>query len=398
MVIRLHLNESPYGVPDDILRKALDPAGLDVNRYPQRERTALLRELYAAYASRGAGEIALSADQVVATNGADEAIDITVLALRPRIEQVVILPPTFSEYPRAARLAGVKVTGVPLVESSPAAGQAARETAGRREPGRGEVGRGAAAGRGGPGCAIDLDRLTEACRRTPSLVFICSPNNPTGGLLAAREALQALTSLPTPAWVAVDEAYWEFAGTTLLPELGRHPNLIILRTMSKAFCLAGIRLGYALASPELARALNRTRMVFNIDSMTAAVAVAALREPGYVREVVTRVVEGRRHLIERLSALPGVTPYPSRANFVFCRVPRPATEVVRAMEERGVLVRHYPKEPTLSHHIRISVGTPEETGRCLEALQESIRSEQPAAQLPSHHLPGGRRGWSRRTS
>jgi len=367
MVIRLHLNESPYEVPGNILRKALDPAGLEMNRYPRRERTALLRELYAAYASRGAGGVAPSADQVVPTNGADEAIDITVLALRPRIEQVVILPPTFSEYPRAAHVAGVKVTEVPLVESAPAAGEAGRAAADR-----GEGGRGASAGCGEAGYAIDLDRLTEACRRAPSLVFICSPNNPTGGLLAARDALQVLASLRTPVWVAVDEAYWEFSGTTLLPDLRLHPNLIILRTMSKAFCLAGIRLGYALASPELARTLDRTRMVFNIDSMTAAVAAEALRESGYVREVVARVVEGRRRLIEGLSALPGVTPYPSRANFVLCRVPRPAAEVVRAMEERGVLVRHYPKEPALSHHIRISVGTPEETGRCLEALRESI--------------------------
>jgi len=388
MVIRLHLNESPYEVPGNILRKALDPAGLEMNRYPRRERTALLRELYAAYASRGAGGVAPSADQVVPTNGADEAIDITVLALRPRIEQVVILPPTFSEYPRAAHVAGVKVTEVPLVESAPAAGEAGRAAADR-----GEGGRGASAGCGEAGYAIDLDRLTEACRRAPSLVFICSPNNPTGGLLAARDALQVLASLRTPVWVAVDEAYWEFSGTTLLPDLRLHPNLIILRTMSKAFCLAGIRLGtmskafclagirlgYALASPELARTLDRTRMVFNIDSMAAAVAAEALRESGYVREVVARVVEGRRRLTEGLSALPGITPYPSRANFVLCRVPGPAAEVVRAMEKRGVLVRHYPKEPALFHHIRISVGTPEETSRCLEVLQESIGPGEPAA-------------------
>ncbi len=345
-MLRLHMNETSYQMPAEVLDAVLRRAGTDLNRYPE-PGVPEVRRRYAAYAGAGAGLTgarALPPEQVVATTGADEAIDLTVLALRQVVRQVIVMPPTFTEYARAARLAGLDVVEVPLTG----------------------------------GWSIDVEGLVAAARRAPSLVFICSPNNPTGNCVAVREALEALDALDDPGaqrdeaggtWVAVDEAYWEFAGETLLPELARRPRLVILRTMSKAFCLAGIRMGFALAGPELARRFDGTRMYFNIGSLTAAVAAAALAEPGYVRDVVEAVRAGRDRLTAGLRSIPGLHPYPSLTNFVLCRTGRPGPDIARELEERGILVRAYPSAPALKHHLRITVGTPQEVERCLDALR-----------------------------
>jgi len=251
------------------------------------------------------------------------------------------MPPSFSEYPRAARLAGLPVAEVPLTGAS---------------------------------FEVDLGGVAAAMRAGPSLVYLCSRNNPTGNPLDVPAVLDLAAEAGSGSWVAVDEAYWEFAGRTVLGELARRPNLIILRTMSKAFCLAGIRMGYALAGPQAIARLDRARMLFNVDALSAAVAMAALRDPAYVTGVVARVVAARERLTAGMADLPGVRPLPSATNFVLAEVPAPAVRVAGAMEERGVLVRHYPRSPELSRHLRITVGTPDEVDHCLKVLRDSLQS------------------------
>ncbi|MHB0886991.1 MAG: histidinol-phosphate transaminase [Bacillota bacterium] len=345
--LRLHLNESAYPAPPGLVERALAAAGGRLNRYPEVDLNRL-RTLYADYsnASAGlAGDGAVRPEQVVPTNGGDEAILNTVLTLRPQVRQIVVMPPTFSEYARAAGVAGLPVVEVPL-------------TLDRR---------------------VDLERLEATVRAAPSLVFICDPNNPTANLLGAGEVLAALTRANPETFVAVDEAYWEFAaqdpsdrGRTLAGLMAGHPNLIILRTMSKAFSLAGARLGFIVAPTGLAKRLESIRMVFNINVVTLAVAEELLADPAYVRDVTARVIAGRRRLAQGLSKIRGVSPYPSWTNFVFARTSRPAADVVQGMQARGVLIRHYPKDEGLSHHIRVAVGTPDEIDRCLEALTATM--------------------------
>jgi len=340
-LLRLHLNESPYRLPEDRLERVLAGAAATLNRYPERA-VDLLRERYAAYAgasAQRAAQVGPSPGQVVPTNGGDEAINLTVITLRPLVRQVVVLTPTFPEYSRAARLAGLDVVEVPLA---------------------------------GQDYHIDLDGLSEALRRAPSLVFVCSPNNPTGNLLDTLEALDVIAAAPGPAWVAVDEAYWEFAGETVLAELDRRENLVVIRTMSKAFCLAGARLGFALAAPALSRQLETARMLFNVDALTAAVGAAALDDPAYVRDVVAAVAEARERLAAGLGGLPGIVPYPSRANFVFVRTQRPGPDLARALALRGILVRAYPDVPDLLHRLRVTVGAPEEVDRSLSAFADAL--------------------------
>ena len=352
--IRLHLNESPYEVPPELIDRALAAARVGLNRYPETA-AARLQAAYADYTNASAGldgavgggesREAVRPDQVVPANGGDEAINLTVQALRPLIRQVVVMPPTFSEYARAAGVAGRRVVEVPLTRNH----------------------------------HVDLAALTEAVSKGPSLIFICDPNNPTGNPLEAATVLEALTRARPDTFVAVDEAYWEFAtdepygrGRTVVGLVARHPNLIVLRTMSKAFSLAGARLGFAIAAPDVARRLEDARMPFNINSLTAAIAEEVLRDPVHVREVTARVVAGRRRLAEGLAAIPGVAPHPSLTNFVLARTDPPADEVFEAMKARGVLIRHYPRRKDLSHHIRVAVGTPDEIDRCLRALAETM--------------------------
>jgi len=345
--LRLHLNESPYEVPPELVERALAAARGRLNRYPE-EAAARLRTLYADYTNASAGlsgADAIQAEQVVPANGGDEAILHTVLALRPTVQQVVTTPPTFSEYARAAAVMGVPVVEVPLT----------------------------------PGHRVDLERLAAVVRSAPSLVFICDPNNPTGDFLGADEVLEALTQARPDTIVALDEAYWEFAartpgqrGRTLAGLIADHPNLIIIRTMSKAFSLAGARLGFTIASRDLASRLESVRMLFNINSLTAAVAEEALKDPTYMRTTAARIIAGRRRLAQGLAQIPGVSPHPSWTNFVLAHTERPAAEVFEAMKARGVLIRHYPKDEGLSHDIRVTVGRPDEIDRCLEALTEAM--------------------------
>ncbi len=345
--VRLHLNENSYPAPPELIERALAAARVRLNRYPEVD-LARLRGLYADYTNASAGlngGDAVLAEQVSPANGGDESILNTVLTLRPKVRQVVVLPPTFSEYARAAKVAGLPVAEVPLTRDY----------------------------------QVDLDRLTATVRAAPSLVFICDPNNPTGNLLGAGEILEAVTRANPDTFVAVDEAYWEFAaqapgerGRTLAGLVAGHPNLIVIRTMSKAFSLAGARLGFIIAAPGLARELDSIRMVFNINVLTLAVAEEVLSRPAFVSAAVARVIAGRRRLAQGLAGIPRVSPYPSWTNFVFARTSRPAAEVTQDMRARGILIRHYPKDEGLSHHIRVAVGTPDEIDRCLEALVETM--------------------------
>lgn len=350
VLVKLNSNESPYPVPEVLIDKAVARAAWRVNRYPAAP-PAELCALYAAYASESAGLTGrrrIEPDQVVPTNGGDEAIVMTVEAVRPLVRQVVVMPPTFSEYARAAQVAGLPVVEVPLTSDF----------------------------------RVDLDRLVDTVSRAPSLVFICDPNNPTGNRLDAPAALAALTRARPDTYVALDEAYWEFntddprePALTAVGLVADHPNLIVMRTMSKAFALAGARLGMVIAAPETAARVEGVRMLYNINAVSMAMGEVVLAERAYVGGIVARVIAGRRQLAAGLAGVTGLSPHPSWTNFVLAGTPRPAGEVAAAMQDRGILIRVFPDAPWMNRSIRISVGRPEEIGRCLEALSDVMEGD-----------------------
>jgi histidinol-phosphate aminotransferase len=320
-IVKLDANENLYG-PLPAVREAAATADLHI--YPDPEQVEL-RAAIAAY-------LRVDPDQVVAGAGSDDLIDVIIRLSGAR--EVVDAPPTFGMYGFLSRIAGARV-----IE--------AQRTA-------------------GPAFEPDIPAIARAVRGGARIVFLASPNNPTGNCLHP-EQIDALCHLDC--LVVVDEAYAEFSGTTALPLLERWSNLVILRTFSKWAGLAGLRIGYAIAHPELIRRMMAIKQPYNVNVAADAAARAALAHRAEILETVRCIVAERERMSGLVGRLGWLRPVPSEANFVLFHVEgRPAAEVALALRRKGVLVRYY-NRPGLQGYIRISAGRPEDTDRLLEALR-----------------------------
>jgi histidinol-phosphate aminotransferase len=322
---RLHANELPW-------RTLGDSSTAGLNRYPEPQPAALvarLSELYDVERSR-----------VLACRGSDEAIDLLVRAFcRAGVDSVLVTPPTFGMYAVAARIQGAGVETVPLRA---------------------------------PTFELDAAAVLDACRRNVKIVFLCSPNNPTGNRLAESELLQVIEGTAGRAIVVVDEAYVEFAdASSLARQLPRWPHLAVLRTLSKAYGLAGARCGALLADPDLVALVRRILPPYSIAQPTVE-AVAKLLGPAQIAAAGARialVLGERRRLAAALAANPRVERvWPSDANFLLCalRDVDPALERARAA---GLVLRDMRHHAVLGAAVRITVGTPAQNDRLLEALR-----------------------------
>jgi histidinol-phosphate aminotransferase len=299
--------------------------------YPQLNQERL-REALAGYAG-------VLPTQVLATCGADEAIDLLVRTFcEPGEDGIAILTPTYPMYARQAGVAGVAVreSALDLWES-------------------------------GDALAMARD-LGDA-----KLIFLCRPNNPTGTSLPV-EAVRALLQA-APGYLVLDEAYVEFADEPhgLAGWIGAEPRLIVLRTLSKAFGLAGIRLGYVLADAATIEVLDLVRLPFNVGVLTAQLAMRALADHEALKMSVRRVRAERQRLAERLAKLPGLEVVPSQANFLLVRVAG-SSELCRRLHGAGILVRDRSAVSGCGEAFRVTVGRPEENDRLLAALELCLES------------------------
>ncbi|GBD08178.1 Histidinol-phosphate aminotransferase [Candidatus Thermoflexus japonica] len=324
-LIRLHANENVYG-PSPRVYAALARGAW--HQYPDPQGRALRRAL-AEYTG-------LSPEWIALGNGADDVIDLLARLLVGPGRTALIVEPTFEMYALSVRWHGGKVL-----------------TLHRDEAFR-----------------ISLAELLEAVRRhRPAAVFLASPNNPDGALLPD-EILDAL--LAEDVMVIVDEAYFEFSGHTFAGRLPQHPNLVIVRTFSKWAGLAALRLGYALMHPELVRAYDEVRPPFHVNLAAQQAALASLEDRAYLLANVARLVAERERLYQALQAFPFLRPFPSRTNFILCRViGRDAHRLWEELLRRGILIRRY-TSPELRDYLRISVGRPEHTEALLRALTEIV--------------------------
>ncbi len=199
----------------------------------------------------------------------------------------------------------------------------------------------------------------------PKLVFLCSPNNPTGNSLS-REIVQKVAE--SAEYVVLDEAYVEFSGNSMLDMVRDFDNLIVLRSFSKFFALAGMRVGYAVCSTEIAEAIEKVRLPFGISHPAVETAIAALRSIDYYREIRDKIVAEREKLIENLKKIEWLEVYPSDANFVLVKAKKEG--VVEKLAEKGFIVRDASVIGLEGLHIRITVGKPEENEMLIEALKE----------------------------
>lgn len=330
--IRLNTNECPYPLPEAYVRDLAETvAGIPLNRYPDGEATALREAL--------ADHIGHPADGIWAANGSNEVIQHLCLAYGGTGRRALVFEPTYSLHSLVPRIAGMEI---------------ARERLGR--------------GFLLPPEAADLSR-----RHRASLTFVCSPNNPTG-TAQPNDAVAALCEAGE-GLVVVDEAYGEFADGSAAPLLADHPNLVVVRTLSKAFALAGARLGYCLAASEMVEELRVVRLPYHLSALTQAAGEAALRHAREALTIVDRVRSARERLAAGLNGLEGVRTYPSQANFILFETPREPSDLWRALLGRGVVVRDVSAAPGLDRCLRVTVGTEEENDAFLTALEASLREE-----------------------
>lgn len=320
--VLLNANESPWPPTDD--------GGLGLNRYPDPQPAALVDALAAQF---GVGR-----DQILVGRGSDEAIDLLTRAFcRAGEDAVVVMPPTFGMYAVCARIQGARVLEVPLDEDF----------------------------------AVDATALEAVAAQGVKLVYVCSPNNPSGGLVPRELITRWATALAGRALLVVDEAYIEFAGAPSCADLlGRHENLAILRTLSKAWSLAGARIGVLMASPEIVALLRRIMPPYPLPTPSIRAALATLSPAGRTRmaEQVAAIVRERDRVAGRLQATPGVTRVlPSRANFIAFRH-RDAARAYAHLAAHDVLLRDIGRYRGLAGCLRLSIGLPEHNERALALL------------------------------
>lgn len=321
---KLDFNEAPDDVPEEIRAEVLERLkGRRWGRYPEFGAPRLKKAI--------AESIGRSPDEIVASNGSGEAI-LAAVSVFAGGGTLVLAPPTFSLYGQIAAIAGARVVSV-------------RRT--------------------GTDFAVDEPAfLAEAARGVP---LLCSPNNPTGGVSGRAFVEKLLDAAPV---VLLDQAYVEFAEglDDLTGLVASRPNLVVFRTLSKAYAAAGFRIGYAVAPPDLAREIDKAVLPFNVDLAAEELALSLLARPDAARERVARVVKERERVIAALRAR-GCEVAPSRANFLLVAPKGSDAAAVReALRARGILVRNV--TALVPGRFRVSIGTPEENDLFLAALQE----------------------------
>ena len=323
-VIKLNTNENPYP-PSPKVFDAMASIGADaLRRYPQP-----MADDFRAVAARVHG---VRKDQVLAGNGSDDILQIALRSYCGPGDVLASPDPTYSLYPVLAELAEVRFLTVPW----------------------------------GPGWTLPSDALLGT---NPRAIFFANPNAPSGTVVAPAD-VSALASR-TEALVLVDEAYVDFADESCLPLLARHENVLISRTLSKGYGLAGLRFGYAIGHPSVIEQMAKVKDSYNCDAIAIAAASAALDDQPYAREQWMHVRQERARVTRELSAR-GFDVIPSQGNFVLATLPGavPAKPVYAAMKDRGVLVRFFDK-PGLNDKLRITIGTPDENAAMLAALDAS---------------------------
>jgi len=327
--VRLNTNECPHPLPDAFLNElAAAVRELPLHRYPDGNMRRLLRELAATAMHPLEG--------VWAANGSNEILTQLLQAYGGPGRRAVVFEPTYLLHRRLCMLTYTEVEELRL----------------------------------DGGFELADAQVGAAIAAAPDIVFVCSPNNPTGNAQPLSSIVAIAQGLPD-SLVIVDEAYGEFAPAGSAQALiAGNPNIAITRTFSKAFALAGARLGYALAAPAVIEDLRRVRLPYHLSALTQAAGLVALRHRGDASALLGAIRVQRDRITRELRSIAGVTVYPSDANFVLFVPPGNATDVWQALLDRGVLVRDL--TAVVPNALRVTAGTEVETGRFLDAIKEVL--------------------------
>ena len=327
--VKLNQNENPWDAPlrvkEEVLRRF---AARNWSRYPDFVPTTLHERLaqFAGWKPYG----------ILAGNGSNELIQAVLMVTVAAGKRVLISEPTFMLYRQVATVLGGEVESVSLTSY----------------------------------LKYDSEALLNTIEaRQPDVTIICSPNNPTGCVIdeaALRSILRAARGL-----VVIDEAYHEFAEHSVVPLLREHENLIVLRTFSKAMAFAALRVGYLMAAPDLVREIGKALLPYNLNAFSQIAAELAMEN--YERELgplVKQIIAERDRVFAELSGIDGLTPVPSRANFMIVKTATDPKQIFTELLKRDILIRDVSGYPMLGEYFRFSVGTPDENDRLLKAIRE----------------------------
>ncbi len=329
--LNLDLNENAAGCSDRVLAKLRTLTKRDVSMYPERE---VGERLVANF-------LGVRPEQVLLTNGIDEGLYLLSATYLGEGDEMLLADPTFVMYPICGRATGAQLVRVMADEDF----------------------------------AFPTSKLLAQVSSRTRLITIANPNNPTGALAPRADLLRILESAPDSA-VLVDEAYFEFGGETLLPDLAHHPNLFIARTFSKAYGLAGLRLGALAGAPDQIGYLRRFCSPFNVNAAALICLEEALADQVFVTQYVIQVKQGHERLTKLCEEL-GLRCWPSSANFILVHVGAKCATFIEAMARRGVLVRDLSASPGCDGCARVTVGTSEQMDEVLQSVREAIEETRP---------------------
>ncbi|MCK5581441.1 MAG: histidinol-phosphate transaminase [Candidatus Omnitrophica bacterium] len=329
-VVKLASNETPYG-PSPKVVKAMAQAAREVNRYPDGGCFYLRKEL--------ARRLKVYENQLVFGNGSDEIIVMAIRAFAGEGDEVVVAKPSFLIYDIASRVNGATVKSVPLKDFR-----------------------------------YDLDGMKKAVTKKTKIIFIGNPDNPAGTYVTAGQLKKFLKSVRSDILVFLDEAYFEYVNDKDYPDaiklLKAHKNLIVARTFSKMYGLAGLRVGYGIAHAEVVDILNRVREPFNINSIAQAAALAALKDQSYYRRVAIEIEQQRQWLYQQFEKM-DVDFKKTVTNFILIDVKKDSRMATQALMKKGVIVRDM-SFWGLNTYIRVSIGTEVENKKFIKAFKQLV--------------------------
>lgn len=328
--IRLDANENPLAWPKG-MKEQLFSSAFALNRYPDGEAQELKEAL-----SRFTG---VPSEGILTGNGSDELIQLIMTTFGGENRAVLIHPPTFSMYGAAAKVTGTEVVEIPLLLTED-----------------------------GTDFRLDVEGiLKKAAQPEVHVIVLCNPNNPTGTLFNREDILRIVEE--SQKIVIVDEAYGEFSGESVVDQIPNYPNLLVMKTFSKLFAMAALRLGYLLGQSATIELLNRARQPFNVNSITQKAGVIAL---GYTKEYFEQgrtLIAELETIVSALTTFPTVKVFATRSNFVLFQPENP-DQVYQDLIQKGLLIRNMGDLPVIGKALRLSVGLPEENKRLIRALQE----------------------------
>ena len=327
--VKLNQNENPWDVPPEIMNETLRRIGAHkLSRYPDFSPLSLQKQL-----ARFSGWLP---EGIIAGNGSNELIQASLMVTVDANTPVLISEPTFALYRQIVTVLGGEVISAPLTS--------------------------------------ELNYDVEAIRKTikerqPRLTIICSPNNPTGCVIDRTDLISLLEL--SSGLVVIDEAYHEFSGESAVPLLESHSNLIVLRTFSKAMAMAGLRVGYLLAAPELTKETRKAVLPYNLNLISQVAAEVAIEMyDSVLKPRVEEICRERERVYSKLGLIEGLSPVPSRANFIAVRSAIEPRRVYEELLDKGILIRDISGYPMMRDYFRVSVGTADENDELIAALTE----------------------------